>query len=122
MEFIIIIAVLIGGIIAVAYGIGMAIGFVRNINNQYDYGFFGLSFWTVVASLIGCIYVNINFTPEYWSAFTLFGLIAVAGIINIRKIGLSNGLIFTLLQCASVYLAVLVWIIFSLVKASRDKS
>lgn len=122
MEFILLIAVLIGGIFVVVYGIGMAIGFVRNIKDQYDYGFFGLSFWVVVASLIGCIYVNINFTQEYWSAFTLFGLIAVAGIINIRKIGLSNGLVFTLLQCASVYLAVLVWIIYSFVKASRDKS
>lgn len=100
----------------------MAIGFVRNIDTQYEYGFFGLSFWTVVASLIGCIYVNINFTPEYWSALTLFGLIGLAGIINVRKIGLSNGLTFTALQCVSVYLAVLVWIIYSFVKASRDKS
>lgn len=122
MEFILLIAVLIGGIFAVAKGIGMAIGFVRNIDSQYDYGFFGLSFWTVVASLIGCIYVTINITPEYWGAFTLFGLIAVAGFINIRSLGPRKGLIFTALQCASVYLAVLVWIIYSLVKASRDKS
>jgi len=122
MEIILFIAVLIGGIFAVVYGIGMGIGFVRDIDSQYDYGFFGLAFWTVVASLIGCIYVTINFTQEYWGAFTLFGLVAVAGFINIRSLGPRKGLIFTALQCASVYLAVLVWIIYSFVKASRDKS
>lgn len=131
------------GIIAVlAIGgaiIGAVIGYVLRMRRDYGVGFFNLSLWLFVASLVFLLYSSFaSYDPaqQAWINYAFipifFGLIGTALFLNIRKFAMvregfdgwafGHGAGLSAIQFVSVYLVVIAAVIYSIYKGRSKLS
>lgn len=116
METFIILAII---VVALFFGVRWAIRFVRHVTAETGHGFLSIPFWVLLGSFFLAVYVGFTASNENWIAIVVFGAIAIAGILNVMKIGFKNGLVFTLLQCIAIYCSVIAFIFYMIFKGAK---
>ena len=112
--------VIVGGAILCLTMMKPALSFVRTVNEHYHQSFFNISFWLIVGSmLIACLGWIFDHNQSTNTTLVL-GLMALAIANNIYRIDAARGVLFTMLQVLSIYLAILVWILFAILGGIKE--
>lgn len=120
MEIVLIIVGIIAAIVIASFVIGSAIGFIRTVSAEHDYRFFNLAMWAIIISLITVFVSMFTAMDEVLLNVVVLGLLGTALALNIHKLGFVKGVVFSVLQFATVYAAIIVLILYSIFKGVKS--